>query len=406
MRRVPVLSQLSDLRIATKLALVVIALSLPIFALLAVQYQQRMEAESQASAESDGLDYISAVVPFLREVQLHRGFMHRILNGDVASQEQLAAAAASATEALAAINEMDDRHGDEFGTRELVAYINTEWSGIAGGLTSFDDLNAAHTRLIDEGIFPLLSQVSTESKLVLDPSLDTRSVITALTVSLPRMTEALSLTRNWGTAAMLSRHEQEATPPQKTILTEQLSIAGVHAQALNDDLQRALADNPDFAAALGPILVSANEARTVFVARTQSVVGSPALSADAAEDYFVLGGSAIDLSNQLLAASRDTLNSEFHARVNAAQNQFLFYGTAAMGGVLLALGLSLFIAVTITRPLNHLADVADRMSLGELDVEIDVESKNEIGQLAESLRRMQASLRSAIERLRQRRTAA
>ena len=407
MRRVPGLSHLSDLRIATKLALVVIALSVPIFALLAVQYQQRQDAQSQASSESDGLDYVGAIVPFLREVQLHRGFVHRVLNGDAAAAEQMAASAGAADAALASINDMDDRHGGEFGTHELVAYINSEWNLIKSGQTSFDDLNAAHSRLIDQGVFPLLEQVSTESRLVLDPSLDTRSVITALTVSLPRMTEALSLTRNWGAAAMLSRDEQEASPAQKTILTQQLSIADVHAEALNDELAVAMAENPEFAVALGPILDSANEARETFATRTQNgVVASTALSAAAAEEYFLLGGSAIDLSNQLLVASRDTLNAEFDDRASQASSEFMLYGSAAVGGVLLALALSLFVAMTITRPLNHLAEVADRMSLGDLDVDIDVESKNEIGQLAESLRRMQASLRSAIERLRQRRAAA
>lgn len=407
MRRVPGLSHLSDLRIATKLALVVIALSVPIFALLAVQFQQRQDAQSQASSESDGLDYVSSIIPFLREVQLHRGFVHRVLNGDTAAADQMAASAGAADAALASINDMDDRYGDDFGTNELVAYINSEWDLIKNGQNSFDDLNAAHSRLIDQGVFPLLEQVSNESKLVLDPSLDTRSVITALTVSLPRMTEALSLTRNWGAAAMLSRDEQEASPAQKTILTQQLSIAAVHAEALNDELAVAIAENPEFAAALGPILQSANDARTTFATRTQSgVVSSTALSADAAEEYFLLGGSAIDLSNQLLVASRDTLNSEFDDRSAQASSQFMVYGSAAIGGVILALVLSLFISMTITRPLNHLAEVADRMSLGDLDVDIDVESKNEIGQLAESLRRMQASLRSAIERLRQRRNAA
>jgi len=82
------------------------------------------------------------------------------------------------------------------------------------------------------------------------------------------------------------------------------------------------------------------------------------------------------------------------------------YGSAAALIVTLALALAVFISATITRPLKHLAEVADRMSLGELDVDIDVEGRNEVGQLAESLRRMQASLRSAIERLRQRRAAA
>ena len=125
-----------------------------------------------------------------------------------------------------------------------------------------------------------------------------------------------------------------------------------------------------------------------------------------AEGYFLLGGSAIDHSNLLLSTATESLKADFDARADAARQDFAVYGGAGVIGIVLALGLALFISTTITRPMTHLAEVADRMSLGELDVEIDVTGDNEIGQLAESLRRMQSSLRSAIERLRQRRTAA
>jgi HAMP domain-containing protein len=302
---------------------------------------------------------------------------------------------------------MNNRHGDKFGTNDYVAFINQEWNRVSSGTTSFDDLVTVHSRIVNDGILPLLAQVSTESGMVLDPSLDTRSVITALTVSLPRLTEALSLTRNWGTAAMLSRDGTEASPAQKSILTEQIITARVHAAALNAELAVAMEHNPEFARVLKPFLDGANDSRESFLRRTEfGVVGASRLSADGAEEYFLLGGSTVDLSNQLLAVSRDILKSEFDSRSSAAQSEFMFYGAAAMVGVVLALALALFISFTITRPLNHLAEVADRMSLGDLDVDIDVESRNEIGQLAESLRRMQASLRSAIERLRQRRAAA
>lgn len=53
--------------------------------------------------------------------------------------------------------------------------------------------------------------------------------------------------------------------------------------------------------------------------------------------------------------------------------------------------------------IRHLTDVADRISVGELDAEIEIESKDEIGQLAEAIFRMQDSLRLSIERLRRRR---
>jgi len=50
----------------------------------------------------------------------------------------------------------------------------------------------------------------------------------------------------------------------------------------------------------------------------------------------------------------------------------------------------------------RLTDAAERMSLGDLDVSIDIRSKDEIGHLARAFTRMQTSLRLAIGRLRNR----
>lgn len=66
--------------------------------------------------------------------------------------------------------------------------------------------------------------------------------------------------------------------------------------------------------------------------------------------------------------------------------------------------IALVLSRSITRPIVHLSKIADRMSLGELDVKIEVNSGDEVGELAEALRRMQVSLRAAIKRLSARRT--
>jgi len=57
----------------------------------------------------------------------------------------------------------------------------------------------------------------------------------------------------------------------------------------------------------------------------------------------------------------------------------------------------------LSRPITKLTDTADRISVGELDVEIDTNRKDEIGDLAEAVSRMQDSIRLSIERLRKRR---
>jgi methyl-accepting chemotaxis protein len=60
-------------------------------------------------------------------------------------------------------------------------------------------------------------------------------------------------------------------------------------------------------------------------------------------------------------------------------------------------------ARTIVTPITKLTDVAERMSLGDLNMQINIPSKDEIGQLAQAIKRMQTSLRLAMERLRRKR---
>jgi HAMP domain-containing protein len=74
---------------------------------------------------------------------------------------------------------------------------------------------------------------------------------------------------------------------------------------------------------------------------------------------------------------------------------------------LLAAGvaLSFFLARGIIRPILRLTLVADKISKGDLDTPIGVETGDEIGDLARSLGRMRASLKAAMVRLGQNRPA-
>ena len=57
----------------------------------------------------------------------------------------------------------------------------------------------------------------------------------------------------------------------------------------------------------------------------------------------------------------------------------------------------------VVKPIRTLTEAANRISVGELGVEINTQSRDEIGDLAEAITRMQDSIRLSIERLRRRR---
>ena len=60
-------------------------------------------------------------------------------------------------------------------------------------------------------------------------------------------------------------------------------------------------------------------------------------------------------------------------------------------------------ARALVKPIMTLTDIAERMSLGELDIKVDVKSKDEIGLLAQAVERMRISLNLAMSRLRRKR---
>lgn len=57
------------------------------------------------------------------------------------------------------------------------------------------------------------------------------------------------------------------------------------------------------------------------------------------------------------------------------------------------------IADRIVTPIKELTDIADRVSQGEMDLAVEIEAKDEIGELAESFNRMINSLKIAMEQL-------
>jgi len=73
-------------------------------------------------------------------------------------------------------------------------------------------------------------------------------------------------------------------------------------------------------------------------------------------------------------------------------------------GVIIALLLTIyFYARSVIHPIRYLSEVADKISMGELNTPIQMKGKGEVGVLAESIERMQISVKAAIERLQKRR---
>ena len=71
-----------------------------------------------------------------------------------------------------------------------------------------------------------------------------------------------------------------------------------------------------------------------------------------------------------------------------------------LGFGLFAVAMSFLLAKTVTRRLNYLTDLTEKISLGKMDTAIRLNGRDEVSKLAESLERMRESLKIAAEMIR------
>ena len=83
-------------------------------------------------------------------------------------------------------------------------------------------------------------------------------------------------------------------------------------------------------------------------------------------------------------------------------NRFRTFSFIVLLDLLVLLVVIYLYSYSIIRPIKYLSDVADKISMGDLKTTIKVKAKGEVAVLAESVERMQTSVKAAIDRLQRR----
>jgi predicted Zn finger-like uncharacterized protein len=103
-------------------------------------------------------------------------------------------------------------------------------------------------------------------------------------------------------------------------------------------------------------------------------------------------------------ANISTATAMMQSRAKALTDNARMIALMTLGATLLLIGIIVFVYVyRLTGKIKSLTEVAERIGAGELEIEIETRSRDEIGELAEAIARMQDNIRLCIERLQRRR---
>jgi methyl-accepting chemotaxis protein len=101
---------------------------------------------------------------------------------------------------------------------------------------------------------------------------------------------------------------------------------------------------------------------------------------------------------------RESINATTEQARQAQQTSSLISVVISIVAVALGIVLAVVITRSITRPISYLVRTADKLSTGDLETPVQTQSKDEVGELAESLERMRVSLKAVMDRVRARST--
>jgi methyl-accepting chemotaxis protein len=388
----PAIAVLGRLRLAHKLVIIALVLIAP--ALYATwQFRSQQDAQIAFSAkERVGIEEIVPAQRLLADLATARSLAVRAAGRDAEAITTLPAARAAVTRSAAALDAANARVGSRLGTRSMWKRLRAS----IGSTVAAEPVDA--TRTLDAygrltaATVALIVQAGNESNLILDPDLDSYYVMDALVNKAPLALDTAGRVSGREIAMVASGHSSEAA---RIALAVDQGVLTSAVDAIRTGLGTAYANTDDgtLRATLDPALAQVSGATASLTLELSRAVhrgpdGTAAtiFGKDAVANIATLQTRLAPALDELLAARVDRLRA-------SARRAYVVVGL----GIALAAYLFLAFFTAMTRAVRRMVVTADAIAEGDLEQDLGVRSRDEIGALAQAFERMVAYLREAAD---------
>ena len=388
----PAVAGLDRLRLAPKLVVIALVLIAP--ALYAAwQFRSQQNAQIAFSAkERVGIEEIVPAQRLLADLATAQSLAVRAAGRDGEAITMLPSAQAAVTRSAAAMDAADGRLGARLGTRAMWQRLHASIrSTIAPEPVDAGRTLAAYGRLTAATV-ALIVQAGNESNLILDPDLDSYYAMDALVNKAPLALQTAARVSSREIAMVASGQSSEA---ERIALAVDQGVLGGAVDAIGAGFKTAYANtaDPTLRPTLAPALAQLSGATGSLTLELSRAVhrGPDGTSAT------IFGRDAVASAAALQTRLAPALDRLLRARVDdlraTARRTYLAVGI----GIALAAYLFLAFFLAMTRSVRRMVGAADAIAEGDLEHDLDVRSRDEIGAIAQAFGRMVAYLREAAD---------
>jgi methyl-accepting chemotaxis protein len=381
----------TNLTLRGKFLLVTLTTLVPLCVLCFVAARGEVESMSDARGEDEGLRWASELISLASNLSEYREHAAAVANGAENERSELAEHAGLVRDASAALDKLNGAGKSELGTI-------SDWNALRPRVTAAiegDASDASHQASIVTLIGDLHHKVlgvAEKSRLVLDPGVDSFPLMYSALFDLPKGVESLASARR----AMDKLVAGDDSVPTHMALAADSAAVRIrlgNAMHLLVDIYsphaRSGSEIPAPARALSQRLDAAIAALEGEARQGMTRERAAALS------------NEVELLTEDLSELRVQANVELsallHGRANAAVWKLAIETLLALAGIALAYWMQRRVASHITHNLEVANHVFGELTQGKFDNQIDIDSKDELGALLESLASMQSGLAGRVD---------
>jgi methyl-accepting chemotaxis protein len=382
-----------NLKIGRKLVLLGIMFSVPVAVLLFLLIKEQNIAIDFGENERRGVEYINPVRHLLHNIQKHQVAFLNGASETPALEKQI-------EEDIRSIQEVDGRYGKDLKTTHGLAGLAEKWSTTkslilrSSSNAKPENINSAYDDIVGKSILPLIVQAGDTSQLILDPDLDSYYAMDNVVLNLPALGQLIAQTNAHVADLILTRENMES---KKQLISFLLARIEPTMERLSTGLQTSINQNPALRSKLALPLRTHIEAVKAFddMIRRQVLDAGPSDFAKIdLKSMSANGLKTLESNSTMYDVTIGVLDDLLVTRI-AAFNQ---RRTASLGIVGISIVFAaLFVASigrSISQPLAELKEAMDRIGKGDLNTPTDIDRRDEIGQLAGAINRLQKTLQS------------
>lgn len=393
----PSIEVMNRLKYPQKMLMVAVIFSLPLIAFLYLLLNEINEGVTSAKKVAQGAEYNQLMMKYFQDVQQHRGMANAYLHGDESFKPEIIVLEADLEAHITQIDAIDSRLGRLFQTTEKWEFMKNKWRDIQNQQFSLEPRESfeMHTSLIND-ILALIAHVADISHLTLDTSIDSFYLTDVAMSTLPQAIEYAGQIRGLGSGAIVGN---ALSPEERTRIIVLAELCRSIMKVVETNLAKAFQVNENLDIRLREALQNSTTDYDDTLTMLQNrVIDSDYISIEPSE-YFALFTNAINTSFILHDDVTAALNNLLRKRTDL----FIRKRNAIIFLALVSLGVLGYVFVgnyySVVSALSKIVRATRQIGEGKLDIDVSVESKDEMLLVAQSLSEMAESLKGYTDEL-------